>query len=106
MPRFVQALSKTFCRAVLWGLLLATPALADCVSQHFEQDYFYLKNTCGQPINIKYTFSESRQIAGQYTTLRPNERTFDKAKNTEGHKYYYCKFPEIPQNLHGDCIRQ
>jgi len=106
MPRFVQALSKTFCRAVLWGLLLATPALADCVSQHFEQDYFYLKNTCGQPINIKYTFSESRQFSGTHTTLRPGERTFDKAKKSEGYKYSYCNFPEVPQSINGGCAKQ
>lgn len=102
----MKTLRRTLCRFALLGILPASHAWASCVAQDFAGDYFYLKNTCSHAINIKYTFSESRQIAGQYTTLRPNERTFDKAKNTEGHKYYYCKFPEIPQNLHGDCIRQ
>lgn len=77
-----------------------------CVEKDYEGDYFYLKNTCSHPINIKYTFSQSRQIAGNYTTLRPKQRTFDRAKKTEGHKSFYCDFPAVPQSIHGDCIQQ
>ncbi len=86
--------------------LSAGSAFASCVVQDFEGEYFHLKNICSHPINLKYTFSESRQMAGAYTTLRPNQRTFDKARKNEGHKYYYCDSPEVPQSIRGDCVRQ
>ncbi len=64
-----------------------------------------LKNICSQPINVKYMFTKTKPFAGQYTTLRVGEKTFDGYKpQEEGYRYNACYFPAVPQTVNGGCI--
>ena len=65
---------------------------------------FKLKNSCGYPINVLYTFSKSKPFSGGYITLRPNEETFETSDADETIDGWACKFPGVPQSLKGECM--
>lgn len=67
---------------------------------------FKLYNKCSESVNLKFTFNESKPFSETYITLRPNEKTFDAASETEKYEFYACYFPNIPQTLTGECTRQ
>ncbi|MFD1559594.1 hypothetical protein ACFSHT_28800 [Paraburkholderia silviterrae] len=65
---------------------------------------FRIKNICNYPINITYSFSKSKPFAGGYSTLRPNEKTFESCGSDETIDGWACKAPGVPQTLHGGCL--
>lgn len=81
--------------------------LGYCVEQNFSRQSngkFALRNSCNFAINLKYTFSISKTFSGTYTTLRPNEMTFETGKENEKIKFMMCQVPKVPQTLDGGCI--
>lgn len=81
--------------------------LGYCVEQNFSRQSngkFALRNICNFAINLKYTFSISKTFSGTYTTLRPNEMTFETGKENEKIKFMMCPVPKVPQTLDGGCI--
>lgn len=81
--------------------------LGYCVEQNFSRQSngkFALRNSCNFAINLKYTFSISKTFSGTYTTLRPNEMTFETGKENEKIKFMMCPVPKVPQTLDGGCI--
>lgn len=81
--------------------------LGTCVEQNFSSQsngQFVLKNTCNYAINLKYIFSSSKPFSGAYTTLQPNQMTFETGKQGETIRFNVCPVPQIPQTLDGGCI--
>ncbi|MCH7306334.1 hypothetical protein MMP74_18470 [Acinetobacter sp. NIPH 1869] len=81
--------------------------LGTCIEQNFSSQpngQFVLKNTCNYAINLKYIFSSSKPFSGTYSTLQPNQVTFETGKQGENVKYYMCPVPQTPQSLDGGCI--
>lgn len=81
--------------------------IGHCLQQNFSMHSngkFSLKNICNYPINLKYTFSTSKQFSGAYTTLQPTQSTFETANQNEQFKYNMCPVPQTPQTLDGGCI--
>ena len=81
--------------------------LGNCIEQNFSMrsdGQFALRNTCNYPINLKYTLSSSKPFAGTYTTLQPNQATFETGKIDEKIRFQMCPVPKVPQSLDGGCI--
>ncbi len=81
--------------------------LGNCVEQNFSMrsdGQFALKNSCNYAINLKYIFSSSKPFSGTYSTLQPNQVTFETGKQDETVKFKMCPVPKIPQSLDGGGI--
>lgn len=101
----MSSLNNLFVGALFF--LVCPASFALCTEQDFsgaDDGSYGLKNTCSYPINLKYTFSGSKPFSGTYTTLRPGEKTFERAKRDERFRYYECEFPGVPQTLNGGCV--